>query len=306
MTVLDLTVAIVVHNAEADVADCVQSVRRHADACGLTIVAVDSGSSDGSVEVCQTLGLKVLVRQNIGYGAGNNTALCAAESRYFLILNPDCRIVSGSLSEWISFLERNTQIGASAPRLVDWVGRPVRSLAPFQSPRESFMDRILGRPIDDRYEAVRAREHFDWAIGCALLFRRECFQEVGGFDERFFLYAEEQDLLRKVRRANWARVAYPGLTVVHDTAERVPNPRLFAQRFRAELYLARKWHGRLGVTAVRLGLAIDLLRRVVLGSYDAWTPSYLAALKVLFFERIERDFLRARELQRRRTIGPDR
>jgi N-acetylglucosaminyl-diphospho-decaprenol L-rhamnosyltransferase len=300
----DIAAVIVSHNSERDLAPCIDSLRARAVGCRLAIVVVDSGSTDASVSAASDLGVRTISCSNIGYGAANNVGWHAADpARYLLILNPDAKVIGGSLREFVAHADRHPGLGVFAPRVVTAAGEPVPSIAPFESARTQLVDRLAGRPITCRYEPVRETRPFDWATGCALFLRAACFDRVGGFDERFFLYAEERDLLRSTHEAGWLHQTYPQVTVCHESTERPPEARLFAQLFRADLYYARKWGGISAVVATRGALATDLLRRLVLGQRDEWTSSYLAALRVVLTERVGASPGRAREIQRRRTLG---
>ena len=104
------------------------------------------------------------------------------------------------------------------PRRPDWLGE--RELR-------------LGR-YDREFEG-------DWTIGSFMLVRREAWEAVGGFDERFFLYSEEVDLCLRVRRAGWRVVHVPSVTILHHgSSARVLDPRLASQNAWAQLQYARK------------------------------------------------------------------
>jgi len=194
-------------------------------------------------------------------------------------------------------------LGVFAPRVVTATGEPIASIAPFERAGRQFVDRLTGCPMTCRDEPVLDTRPFDWATGCALLIRASCFDGVGGFDERFFLYAEDRDLLRATREAGWLHQTYPQVTVCHEATVHTPDARLFAQRFRADLYYARKWGGITAVLGTRGALATELLRRLILTQRDEWTGSYLAALRVVLTESVPGNPIRARDIQRARTIG---
>jgi len=300
----DVAAVIVAHNAERELATCIDALRARASGCRLGIVVVDSGSTDASLSTARDLGVRTIAAPNIGYGAANNLGWRAANgARYLLILNPDAKLVGGSLREFVADADTRPRAGVFAPRVVSATGEPVRSIAPFERTWQQFVDRLKARPMTCRYEPVLDTRSFGWATGCALLIRAECFDAVGGFDERFFLYAEERDLLRATQQAGWLHQTYPELTVCHETAGRPPDARLFAQRFRADLYYARKWGGIAALLGTRGVLATELLRRLILGQRDEWTGCYLAALQAVLTESVPANSDRAREIQRGRTVG---
>jgi N-acetylglucosaminyl-diphospho-decaprenol L-rhamnosyltransferase len=299
----DVAAIVVAHNAAQQLPHCIQSLREQSGSARIALVVVDSGSSDETARVAQELGALVVTADNVGYGAGNNVGRQAAPAaRYLLLLNPDAVLLSGRLDELIANADAHPEIGAFAPRIVDTRGQTASSLGTFEHPARSLLDRLAGRSIVHRYTEVSDTRPFDWAQGCALFLRTECFDQVGGFDERYFLYSEERDLLRATKNAGWVHHTYPGLTILHESEGRVPDIKLFVQRFRADLYYARKWHGVLGTLATRLSLALELVRRLTLVERDEWAPSYRAALRALLTERVHKDPVTARQTQARRVL----
>lgn len=299
----DVATLIVAHNDAAGLPGCIESVRAAVGTLKSEIVVVDAGSTDDTFATATELGVKVVRAANIGYGAGNNLGWRAAEpARYLFVLNPDAKVVSGSLERLIELADRTPNVGVMAPLVVDHAEMPVGSIAGFKTPWRELADRVRGVSLAATFEAVCGVSEFDWAHGCALLFRSACFATVGGFDERFFLYFEEEDIQRSTSKAGWEHQTYPDLVVEHSTDDRPVNPELFAQIFRAKLHLARKWGGPGGVLACRFGLALDLLRRTVLGDPGEWAPAYHMALRALLTERVYASPQRARQEQIRRTI----
>jgi N-acetylglucosaminyl-diphospho-decaprenol L-rhamnosyltransferase len=295
----------VAHDAAADLPACLSALHDRAGECGLRVVVVDSGSSDDTAGVARALGVSTIACANVGYGAGTNVGRRAVgEARYLVILNPDAQIVAGTVEEFVAYADSHPAIAAFAPRVVNAMAEPVASIAPFEGLWRRLADRVLGRPIASRYEPVDRRRSFGWALGCALLLRTECFDALGGFDERFFLYAEERDLLRSMQARGWQRETYPELVIRHDTGQRRISGRLFGQLFRADLHYSKKWDGSVGLIITRATLALELVRRLLLNERDAWTPLYRTALRTVLTERVPEDPLVARELQRARTLKP--
>ena len=300
-TELDVLVVLVTHNAADDLEPCVESVRAGCGDCTSEIIVVDSGSTDGTARVAESLGVRTLQLPNVGYGAGNNEGVRSGPAaRYVFFVNPDARIRQGSISDLVRYADERPHVGVLAPRLVAPDGVAVPSLAPFESSWQRLRHQVTGHELGEGNRSVDDFASFGCATGCALVVRSECFASVGGFDERFFLYAEERDLQRATSE-RWEHSTFPPLVVEHDTAGRLPETRLFSQVFRADLYYARKWDGRLGEIATRAALAFELLRRLT--ARDDWFSSYVAALRVVLTERVLRDADEGRARQIHRTLG---
>lgn len=150
--------------------------------------------------------------RNGGFGYGHNQALLLAPpSEYFLILNPDVRLHSGALEALITFLEVHPGAGLVAPKVLYEDGR----LQPLNKRHPTVLDLLLRRTPDHilaRWPWAQARMAryqmldvgydapcpVEFVSGCCMFFRRDILQRLGGFDERFFLYFEDDDLTRRV------------------------------------------------------------------------------------------------------------
>jgi hypothetical protein len=181
---------------------------------------VDNGSGDGSADMVREYFPWVRLiplPENLGLGAGNNTAIKEANGDYIFICNPDLILESGQIEKWITWMEERPEVGVSGPRLLNPDGTDQDSCYLFPNYVTPILRRTrLGRlPIARSYlnkylmnEVDRERSvDVDWILGAAMLIRRPVLEEVGLFDENIFLYFEDTDLCRRVWEAGH-RVAY--------------------------------------------------------------------------------------------------
>lgn len=254
------------------------------------VVVVDNGSSDSSVEVASAQADVTVIRAggNLGYAGGINLALRAAPpTDTVLILNPDLVLEPDSVRTMVSALQ-DTGASVVVPQIRDVDGTIYPSLRREPTVLTALGDALLGSRLRRRpgstsetvWDPARyeVRHPVDWATGAALLVRRDVLDEVGDWDEQFFLYSEETDYLRRVRDAGgtiWfeptARVRHrqggSGTSAELDvllTVNRVRYVRKHRSRPRAHLFRG----------AVALGEALR--------SYD---PVHRSALRVLLRER---------------------
>jgi len=182
--------------------------------------------------------------RNLGFAGGVNTGLrrCLSSGPTdVLLLNPDATLAADDVDHLARELRspRCSDIAAISPELVGPMGEHQRVAWPFPSPSRAWIEAVgLGT-------ATRARETF--VIGAALLLRWEALQEVGLFDERFFLYAEEADWQRRAYLARWRSAVCPDVVAVHTAGASSDNAIRREALFHAgqETYI-RKWFGHRG------------------------------------------------------------
>jgi N-acetylglucosaminyl-diphospho-decaprenol L-rhamnosyltransferase len=226
-----LALAVITHNSAADLRRCLPGQLAAAAAIGAPVVIVDNASVDQTAELLRSAaddGTDVTVYdmgRNAGYAAAVNAAFARAPGRDVMLLNPDVEVAGPEVILALAgMLEREPTVGVVAPRLVgdDGAAQPsarrfpslaamVGSVAPARRVpflRRSY-DRYTQPSIADRAVTV------DWVIGAAMLIRRNAFEAVGGWDERFFLYIEDTDFCRRCARAGWDVVYMPSVVLRH-------------------------------------------------------------------------------------------
>jgi N-acetylglucosaminyl-diphospho-decaprenol L-rhamnosyltransferase len=164
---------------------------------------------------------------NGGFGAGNNLALRWAFARgappdYFLFLNPDTEVRPGAVAELVAFLEREPGAGLAGSSFEHADGTPWPIAFRFPTPLGELehglslglASRLLaGRAVSRTMGAEAAP--VDWFPGASMMVRRQVIEQIGGFDEGYFLYYEETDFCLRARRAGWAAWYVPASRVMH-------------------------------------------------------------------------------------------
>ena len=205
---------------------------------------VDNSSAAGVCAVAVRRGADYVdPRKNLGFAAGVNVALgrlLEGSPRDVLVLNPDAMLSPSDLETLAAYLHDpgRERVAAVSPRLQDPAGVEQRVMWPFPSPARAWAEAFgLGRlPTRDRF-----------AIGAVLLLRWEALREVGLFDERFFLYAEEADWQRRALALGWKSELCKTVVASHVGAGTSDDPLRREALFHAahEAYI-RKWYGRTG------------------------------------------------------------
>jgi GT2 family glycosyltransferase len=214
----DLSVSIVNTGSRALLLACLESLAGTA----AEIVVLDNASEDGSAEAVRERFPEVRViaqSHRAGFGANHNTVIRATTGRYVYVLNEDTTAGDWGFEALTAYLDDHPRVGALGPRIVYPDGRLQDSAWRFPTPLVSTISlATLGRlgVTQSRGDAPRA---VDWVTGAAVVLRREALDEIGLFDESFFLYSEEVDLQARLHRAGWEVHYFPRVTVVHHESQ---------------------------------------------------------------------------------------
>ncbi len=236
---MDLSIIIVTYNSSSFIEACLRSVGERMKRLEHEIIVVDNCSSDDTCrKVEEGFPDALLVRNpwNVGFGRANNFGLRRAAGEFVLLLNPDICWKGGDVENAIRFLRDHPGIGGLGCRLVlgdgSWqrshghfptLGRELKEA--FYLPRlfptnrwakGMFIYRENGREKGGQEE--REPKAVDWVSATFFLCRREVILEVGGFDERYFMYYEDIDLSAKVRSRGREIYYYPGIEITHHQA----------------------------------------------------------------------------------------
>jgi GT2 family glycosyltransferase len=268
--VTDLDVVIVAYGAPELLRRALRALRSPGDDAGPVgadpvrdVIVVDNASSAEHRHLCEVAGANYVdPGTNLGFAAGVNRALSLVplDASDVLLLNPDAEVTPVAMAQLHAELGRHPRWACAAPaqRAPD-ADTAERVCWPFPTPSGAWVEAVgLGR---------WRRQRCDFVIGSVMLLRGAALQRIGGFDERFFLYAEEQDWQRRARRGGWEVGYCPDVQALHIGAGTQGDRRLSELRFHTgvERYV-RKWYGAPGwasfrtATVVR-GVVRSLVRR---------------------------------------------
>lgn len=234
-----LDIVIVNWNTGGLLRDCLRSL----DAADLSsvqrVVVVDNASEDGSAaDLRLDHGALKVIRNdgNRGFAAACNQGAAGSAADYLLFLNPDTRVERDTLSRSVAYLDAHADVGILGVQLADDDGQIQRTCARLPTPGQSIgtmlgLDTIGAVPSHfmTEWDHAETRE-VEQVIGAYFLTRRALFEEMGGFDERFFVYFEEVDYTVRARERGWKTVYYAGARAYHyggGSSENVEDRRLF-------------------------------------------------------------------------------
>lgn len=240
-----LDIIIVNWNAGDQLRACLRSVAGLADVNRLVsrVVVVDNASTDSSADDLSFPDLSLVVirnESNRGFAAACNQGASGSRANYLLFLNPDTQLFDESLSVSVRFMEddRNARVGICGVKLVDEEGRIVRTCARFPSIRTilgnasglgRFFPKIFPPHFMLEWDHAMTRT-VDQVMGAFFLVRRSLFEELRGFDERFFVYYEEVDFSYRAAKLGYESRFLADTQVYHKgggTSEQVKSTRLY-------------------------------------------------------------------------------
>lgn len=236
---------IVSYNARHFLEQCLLSVRKAIVPLQCEVIVIDNASHDGTAEMIRSCfpEIKLIANSdNPGFAKANNQAAIDANGKYILFLNPDTIIPEDCLSECIRFMESNPLAGACGLRMIDGSGQylpeskrghptpwasftKMTGLATLFGSSKLFAGYYLGH-LDARQVQV-----VDALAGAFMLVSKKLFDLTGGFDERFFMYAEDIDLSYRIRQLQFNNYYLPSPAIIHFKGESTEKDEQYVSQF---------------------------------------------------------------------------
>jgi len=226
---MDLSIIIVNWNTKELLKDCIKSIYKKTQNIDYEIIIVDNASKDGSVKMlkeefpqCITIASK----ENLGFAKGNNRAIQKANGKYILFLNPDTELKTEAIGGMINFMKENDEIGAIGCKLLNRDGSIQFTCArKFPTPFNKFCFLTMLNRIFPTCKFVSSTEMNYWdhldsrevecLSGACVLTRKKIIDQVGGFDEKFFMYCEDVELCYRIKNHGWRIYYLAGEAIYH-------------------------------------------------------------------------------------------
>lgn len=237
------------HNLISTIIKCVD------DSCIDTLYVVDNSAKDELKTFVTSLSKKIIYmfgQGNVGYGAGHNIALKLAitgGAKYHIVLNPDIQFEKGTIEKLAQFVDNHDNVGMIMPHVVYPDGREQYLCKLSPTPFDMFGRRLLPKRLiakrNERFEmrstGYKDTRNVPCLSGCFMFLNLDVIQQVGMFDDRFFMYFEDFDLIRRLHQVS-KTVFYPKLTIIHNHAtEHRTNRKLLKISIESAIKYFNKW-----------------------------------------------------------------
>jgi len=254
---IDLSIIIVNWNTRDLLAQCLQSLQDTVRDASFEVWVVDNASSDDSVGMVRASFPQVHVianTENAGFVYANNQAIARCQGRYVLLLNSDTQALPGALDQAVQFMDQHPHAGLAGARLINADQSFQASYTPFPTLWREFLilsglGRWLVRPSFPSYgpQTDRGPQQIQgYFEGAFMLARREALEQVGGLDERIFMYAEDVDWCYRFHQAGWQVWYLPHTPIMHygGQSTKKRRGRMEAELYRSRIYFFHKHYGR--------------------------------------------------------------
>jgi N-acetylglucosaminyl-diphospho-decaprenol L-rhamnosyltransferase len=279
-----LTVSIVSHRQTHWLESCLQSLNDHPYTRGPSeVIVLDNASRPGSMDpIKERFPSADVIEQPRwrGFGANHNLLAREASGELLFILNPDATVHEGTLDHLAVALE-DRATGLAAGPILNLNGRPSQNPPfPFPTPLQALEQAVGVHRLAWRNRTPGTGQTFSngWVSGSAFMIDRSVFSSLGGFDERFFLYAEEVDLMFRLARGGWliawvpeAYVTHAGSTSNESEADEARlasfhstgfKDRSIVEYVRSKAIYMEKHYGKPGAVTYRMALGFDAAIRL--------------------------------------------
>jgi len=216
---IDLSIITVGFRSEKTIGPFLDSIKKSKDGLNKEIIVVDNYPSDRCAEIAKKHPLKpkVLINtENVGFSKAINRGIKESKGKYILIINPDTGIKGSAIRLLYDFAEAHPVLGAVAPKLLYHDGKTQPSIYKFPTIWNAFRYYFLGcKNCFNKYYPGNKTTKVDVAVMAVFLVPRATINQVGGLDERFFLYYEDIEFCRRLRKFKLPVYYYPKAVVMH-------------------------------------------------------------------------------------------
>jgi GT2 family glycosyltransferase len=220
---VDVSVIIVSWNVSDLLDVTLATIKKYTTSCTYEVIVVDNASVDDSVAMVEKKYPWVQLinpGENLGFGKANNLGLSKALGKYILYLNPDIELIEDAIGPMLEFLEKNPQDGLIGPKLLNSDHSHQNSVGNFPTLHNLFAEYVRGEKALAIKNAHPTKiKTVDAVLGACILGRGELIRQLGGFDERYFMYLEETDMCLNAKKLGFNTIYFPDVAMVHHSGK---------------------------------------------------------------------------------------
>jgi GT2 family glycosyltransferase len=272
-----ISIVIVTWNGKRYALECLESLRAYPAQVPMEIIVVDNASTDGTPDAIRAEFPEVKVVEtgaNLGFAKGNNIGVALSRGKYVCLVNSDVVLHPGCLDRLLAIMQTNPDIGIMGPKMLcpdGSIGLSVmqlpsiwNTLCAAMALHSIFPGSKFFAGFSVRTDDIQTVEDVEVVTGWFWMISRAALDQVGGLDERFFMFGEDIDWCHRFRKSGW-RVAYcGGAEALHyggGSSAEAPA-RFYVEMRRANLQYFHKHHGLLGAAGYTLAIGIHELARI--------------------------------------------
>lgn len=307
-----LSVIYIYYNTPNEIKKSIDTLKHSLGKIPYEVIIVDNASSwEISEELISLPNIKFIKNNvNCGYGRGLNQGAKIAQGEYLLLVNPDIEFTKNSIDKLLIRIGEDPKIGVIGPQLIDEKGEVAQSISGVPSLLQSlfvfsFIAKIWpNNPFLVKYHNLtldRNKEHeVDVVSGACMLVRKSCFDEIGGFDERFFMYFEEADFCLRIKKEGYKILYVPKAKIIHLVGKSNQNKEWIKRTFEQSRFkFFKKYHGLIPAVLVELILRFlnfgNLMLLIIL-SLSAFLNLYQIGERMIFIGDQGWFYLSARDM----------
>jgi GT2 family glycosyltransferase len=216
---IDVSIVTVGYRSESTIGPFLDSIQKSRDGLNKEIIIIDNYPADRGAELARKHSLKpkvLLNTENVGFSKAINRGIKESLGKYLLVINPDTKIKKDAIKLLFDFAENHPNLGAVVPKLLSYDGKTQPSAYKFPTVWNALRHYFFGcKNCFNKYYPGNKTTQVDVAVMAAFLIPRTTLNQVGGLDERFFLYYEDIEYCRRLKKFNLPIYFYPKAVVMH-------------------------------------------------------------------------------------------
>lgn len=267
----EVSIIIVNWNVEELLDTCLKTIQKYTTSVSYEVIVVDSASQDGSVEMVKKKypWVKLFAEKiNVGFTKGNNIGLREAQGKHILYLNPDIELIEDAIGPMVRHLEDHPKVGAIGCKLLNADRTHQDSIGHFTRLSNLFREYFLREKSGvSRIHHPDTPQSVDVVLGACILVRGDLCREIGGFDERYFMYHEETDLCLSLHNRGFQVIYFPTVAMIHhgsksSTRSHESRQRTLHENRKSQILFFRKHYSWPTAQAAKLLIFLGMVTRL--------------------------------------------